>query len=91
MYVCLDKGKYRDTTHAIIRKEQRQITLPEIIYVLKNGRHEKAKDHFEEKFNAWNYSIRGKTVDENELRVIVSFEEERHLIIITAMYLEKRR
>lgn len=73
----ISSGAYRDTFHAIERKAERNITLPEIIHVLKTGRHEKNKDHFEEVFNAWNYAIRGKTIDELELRVIVSFDEER--------------
>lgn len=87
---CLSSGTYRDTFHAIERKAERNITLPEIIHVLKTGRHEKSKDHFEEVFNTWNYAIRGKTIDGLELRVIVSFDEERDLLIITAFYLEVR-
>ena len=87
---CIDSGTYRDTFHAIERKAERNISLPEIIYVLKTGRHEKSKDHFEEAFNTWNYAIRGKTIDEVELRVIVSFDEEKDLLIITAFYLEGR-
>ncbi|MFZ0565700.1 MAG: DUF4258 domain-containing protein [Chlamydiales bacterium] len=87
---CISSGGYRDTFHAIERKAERNITLPEIIHVLRTGRHEKSKDHFEEAFNAWNYAIHGKTIDGLELRVIVSFEEERDLLIITAFYLEGR-
>ncbi len=47
IYDCLEQGKYRDTSQAKIRKQERCITLPEIIYVLKHGRHEKTKDKFE--------------------------------------------
>lgn len=85
---CLNKGKYRDTSHAVEQKNERHISLPEIIYVLKNGWHEKAKDKFEEAFNSWNYSIRGKTIDNDDLRIIVSFDNERDLLIITAFYLD---
>lgn len=87
---CINSGAYRDTFHAIERKTERNITLPEIIHVLRTGRHEKSKDHFEEAFNVWSYAIRGRTIDELELRVIVSFDEERDLLIITAFYLEGR-
>ena len=87
---CISSGAYRDTSHAIERKAERNITLPEIIHVLKTGRHEKSKDHFEEAFNAWNYAIRGKTIDGFGLRVIVSFDEEKVLLIITTFYLEGR-
>lgn len=87
---CINSGAYRDTFHAIERKAERNITLPEIIHVLRTGRHEKSKDHFEEAFNAWNYAIRGKTIDGLKLRVIVSFDKEKDLLIITAFYLEGR-
>lgn len=88
---CISSGKYRDTTHAKKRKLERGIILPEIIHVLNYGRHEKSKDWFDEAFSAWNYAIRGLTLDERDLRVIVSFDKERDLLIITAFYLEKRR
>lgn len=80
-------GAYRDTYHAIERKKERKITLSEILHVLTFGKHEKSKDSFEEAFNAWNYAIRGKTLDEIDLRVIISFDEERSLLIITAFYI----
>ncbi len=87
---CIDSGAYRDTFHAVTRKAERNISLPEIVHVLRTGRHEKNKDHFEEAFNSWNYAIRGRTIDEAELRVIVSFDEERDMLIITVFYLEER-
>ena len=87
---CLRKGKYRNTMHGSQRQKERNIILPEIIYVLNTGRHEKGKDRFDEVFQAWNYAIRGWTLDEQDLRVIVSFEEENDLLIITAFYFEKK-
>ncbi len=87
---CIISGAYRDIFHAIVRKNERNITLPEIIHVLNTGRHEKSKDRFEKAFNSWNYAVRGKTIDGLDLRVIVSFEEERKLLIITAFYIEGR-
>lgn len=88
---CISLGKYRDTTHAVQRRRERGIFLPEILHVLNAGRHEKSKDSCDEAFNAWNYSIRGLTVDGLDLRVIVSFDDEKKLLIITAFYLEGRR
>lgn len=87
---CIESGAYRDTFHAMERKAERNISLPEIIHVLNTGRHERSKDQFERAFNSWNYAIRGETVDGLDLRVIVSFDEERDLLIITAFYLEGR-
>ena len=83
---CLDEGRFLDTRHAIERKTERQITRPEILFVLRRGHHEKKKDRFDERYRAWNYSIRGKTVDRRELRVIISFDENG-MLIITAIEL----
>lgn len=85
---CIASGAYRDTFHAAMRKSERNITLPEIIHVLTTGRHEKSKDKFDEAFSAWNYAVRGQTVDDLDLRVIVSFDEEMDLLIITAFFIE---
>lgn len=83
----LDKGTYLDTRHAIERKQQRSITLPEIIHVLHNGYHEKRKDEFKEEYAAWNYAICGKTVDGRRLRVCISFDPSG-MLIITAIDLD---
>lgn len=87
---CIKLGKYRDTTHAIVRQQQRKIILPEMIYVLTTGRHEKSKDRIDEAYNTWNYAVRGFTLEGKDLRIIVSFDEERDLLIITAFYIERR-
>lgn len=81
----LTAGKYRDTRHATERKRERSITLPEIRQAIRSGRHEKGKDEFKPEWDAWNYAIRGKTIDDRELRIVVSFDEDDHLLIITAI------
>ncbi len=85
---CIEEGRFLDTRHAWERQDERQINRPEILYVLKRGHHEKNKDTFNEFHHAWNYSVRGKTVDRRELRVIVSFDENG-MLIITALELKK--
>ena len=55
-----------------------------------SGRHEKSKDQFDEAFKTWNYAVRGETIDGKDLRVIVSFDHETDLLIITAFYIERR-
>jgi len=83
---CIESGQYLDTRHASQRKTERSITRPDIIYVLLNGHHEAKKDKYELSFQAWNYSIRGKTIDNENLRVIISFDENG-MLIITAIRL----
>jgi hypothetical protein len=87
---CVDESRYFDTRHAAERQSQRQITRPGILFVLKYGHHEKAEDKFDEAFKALNYSVRGRTVDRRELRIIVSFDQSG-MLIITAIELEKVR
>lgn len=85
---AISGGRFRDTRHATERKVERQITLPEVRQVIERGYHEPAKDEFKEACRAWNYAIRGKTVDQRELRRVVSFDEEGCLLIITAIDLD---
>ncbi|MEZ4819252.1 MAG: DUF4258 domain-containing protein [Bdellovibrionota bacterium] len=84
---AVESGNYLDSTHAIERQAERKILRPEMEDVLKNGWHEKSKDHFKSEYQAWNYAIRGKTMDEKEIRVIVSFENK--MLIITAIDLSR--
>jgi hypothetical protein len=81
---CIESGRYLDTVHAAVRKGERGITRPEILYVLKHGYHEKYKDSYNEHYKTWDYSIRGVTLEERSLRVIVAFDPHG-LLIITAI------
>ena len=89
IHMLVDTGRYREIVHATLRKNQRNIILPDILFVLCNGYHEKSRDKFDQAFNAWNYAIRWRTIDEHDMRVIISLEEEEQLLIITAFYLGK--
>jgi hypothetical protein len=77
----VELGTYRDTRHATERRQERDITLLEVLQVLMGGYHEKRKDELKPGFNAWNYAIRGRTIDKRELRVAVAFAEPGMLII----------
>jgi hypothetical protein len=74
---CIESGRYLDSYHSSERQLERHIT-----------RHEKRKDQFDELYKAWNYSIRGKTPDFRELRIVISFDENG-MLIITAIDLNK--
>lgn len=85
---CIDKGNYILTTHALDNQDKRDITLPAVLYVLKNGRHEKQKTTFDAVNNSWKYAIRAKTLNDLDIRIIVSFNEDK-MIIITVMLVGK--
>ncbi len=84
---ALETGRFLDTVHTRQRQTERQITRPDMLYVLRHGWHEQRKDVFDHRYHAWNYAIRGKTVDGRSLRVVVSFAEDTQLLLITAIAL----
>ncbi len=84
----LAEGRYRDTRHATERKRERSVTLLEVRQIIEAGWSEKSKEEFKEEWQAWNYAIRGKTIDGRSLRIAVSFDDDDYLLIITAVDLE---
>lgn len=85
---CLDMGLYRQSRHAIEREIERKIDLPDVLYVLKNGYHEKRKTSFDEVFQTWKYAIRGITLDEIDVRIIIAFDDSG-MMIITVIHVEE--
>ena len=81
VWLCIEKSRYKLSNHALERKQQRAFTLSDILYILKNGRHEKAKDAWDEQHKMWKYAIRGRTVDQEEGRIVVSLDRTGMLII----------
>ncbi len=78
---CLISGRYYDTSHAQKRKSQRNIGLSEVLYVIKHGFHEKRKDEFKFEHHDWTYAIRGRTIDDRDIRIAIAFDEKKMLII----------
>lgn len=82
---CIEQKRYTHTEHAHVRQKERTITLAEVTHVLLTGYEEKSKTRFDERYNTWNYSIRGKTnIDKSDVRVIVAFDD-LGMLIITVM------
>ena len=85
---CIEADRYVETIHFQLRKLQRNIDFQDVLFVLLNGRHEARKDQYDESFQSWNYAIRGRSLDDEEIRVVISFDDEG-LLIITAFYLNE--
>lgn len=66
----------------------RELSLPDIIHVLLNGRHEEEKTLFNTARQQWRYAIRGKTFSGIEARIIVEFEKD--MVIITVIRLTRK-
>lgn len=47
---CLQSDAYRFTKHALERKNERFVEIPDILFVLRTGKHEKQKDIWDEQF-----------------------------------------
>lgn len=86
--IALDKGRYIRTDHASLRMRQRLVPLPDVLNALRLGWHEPKRDVFDDKFRSWKYSVRGKSVNGNPLRIIVSFDDS-DMLIITVIRLER--
>ena len=83
-------GDFIVLPHAETRRGERKISVPDIVHILVHGEREPDRDEFKENFQSWNYSIRGKTVDDRQVRVAVAFDQ-RDMLIITVIPLGKRR
>lgn len=86
----IQSRKYRITRHAQERQDQHKVTLPNVLYILLNGLHEKDKTLYSNEFQTWKYAIRGKTIDRlDEFRIIVAFENE--MAILTVIRLKRKK
>ena len=79
----VEAGKLRYSVHAGERMVERGIIKPEVEYVLKNGRHNKSKDQFNEDQKDWDYALEGKTIDGRKLRIVVAIVAPNLLVITT--------
>ncbi len=77
-------GRFRDSRHAAERKAERDVDLFDIQKVIGTGWHEPSEDRFKEEHDSWTYAIRGKTVDGVDIRIVVAFDEEDFLVVVTA-------
>lgn len=94
LFVLIDEAlvdnNYYFTKHASERAIQRKnINELQVVRILKDSSsrfHEARKDTFDTNHECWNYSIRGKSVDLESVRIIISFEEG--MIIVTVINLD---
>jgi hypothetical protein len=82
----LADDSYGLSGHARLRMAERDIDLPEVLHVLRNGWHERKKDSFDEAYSSWNYAVRGQSLDKRNLRIVVTFDEG--MLVVTAIDLD---
>lgn len=86
---CIENELYRESRHARERQLERDIELPDVLFVLQHGYHEKQKTSFDEVFQTWKYAVRGKTLEGLDIRIIIAFDEDG-MLIITVMHVIKK-
>lgn len=87
---CIDSGKYIPTFHAECRQLERDITLLDALHVIKNGYREPKHDQYKDEWQSWNYAIQGTTLQDETVRVVISFDKELKLLIITVINIVRR-
>lgn len=87
---------YLILSHAKKRQIGRDISDIDILDILENKnnrkrKRNKKKDEYDDRFFDWKYCIEGQDLDEeNKVRIIVSFDEESNLLVITVIRLNDR-
>lgn len=82
---CIIAGQYQFSKHALDRVVERRIDIATTKHVLLNGCEDKPKTRFDKSNNKWKYAIKGTTLDDLLVRVIVTFDE-KGLLVITVMH-----
>ena len=88
----ISKGQYVFSRHGKFRaKMRRNVNEDQVIEILKSKDkfHEKRKDKFSKDFETWIYHIRGKSIDNEKVRVALAFDEATMMVIITVINLEE--
>jgi hypothetical protein len=80
---AVKSGRLLYSAHANSRMKKRRIIKAEVEHILSHGHHEARKDHFNEEFSAWDYAVRGKTLDGRNLRIVVAFVDPNVLVVTT--------
>ena len=85
----IESRSFRFSRHAMLQGKDRDLSLPDVIHVLLNGRHEKEKPLFSTARQQWNYAIKGNTLGGVEARIIIGFEDD--MVVITIIRLTKKK
>lgn len=83
--VCIEQEQYLFTNHALDRVTERGIDIQTVINVLLSGYEEKKKTTFDKEKKSWKYAIRGMTIDDVDVRIIIAFDEDE-MLVITVMH-----
>jgi hypothetical protein len=76
--------RYFFTRHAFERSiDRKNVNMLQVLDILTSDHkyHESSKDRYNPTFQSWNYAVLGRTIDDERVRIILSFDENDMLII----------
>ena len=82
---AIELENYVFTNHALDRVKERGIDIQTTVNVLLSGYEEKQKTKFDKEKDSWKYAIPGVTTEEEDVRVIVAFDEDE-MLVVTVMH-----
>ena len=80
---AVTSGRYRILPHARQRCTERDVAAADIENAMERGHHVAARDRFDEPNASWSYCFEGKSIDGEDLRVVVAFED--WMLIVTVI------
>lgn len=81
---CMAEDRYQLHPHFWKRLRERRVELLDALHVLRHGVIY-AEPEFDVKFGEWRYTVRGRTVDNVELRIVFTFVEIEGVLVLTIM------
>ena len=82
VHVAIETGEYIILPHARQRCRERDVSAMDIEFVLAHGHRAKARDRFAPSLRRWSYGFEGRTIDGNQLRVIVAILERLGIVTV---------
>jgi hypothetical protein len=75
--------------HALIRMDQREVTIFEVEEVIKYGSREAGLDEFDLRYKYWRYVIRNRNVNQRDIAISVDIEDSPIAVIVTVMLVDQ--
>ncbi|MBM4353887.1 MAG: DUF4258 domain-containing protein [Deltaproteobacteria bacterium] len=79
-------GRYRILPHARQRCTERDVAAADVECALENGHPVPRRDRFDVLAGDWSYCFEGRTVDDDQLRVVVAFDG--WMLVVTVVRLD---
>lgn len=85
---ALNSGAYVILPHARQRCDEREVSLSDIEFALELGHPVPRRDRWDSWAEGWGYCFEGPTIDQEQLRVIIAFEDL--MLVVTVVRLGQR-